>query len=96
MQGFVLEGYPKNREQFENIRNMRLSPTLIVAIDAPLELVQQRCPADPAKLQSRMQKWQGFAGYLRESKEKIFWASPELNIGNLYEEVVHEFEKLFA
>jgi adenylate kinase len=42
MQGFVLEGYPKNREQFENIKNMKLDPTLIVAIDAPLELIKTR------------------------------------------------------
>lgn len=35
MQGFVLEGYPKNMEQFDNIKNMKLTPTLIVAIDTP-------------------------------------------------------------
>ena len=96
MQGFVLEGYPKNREQFENIRNMKLSPTLIVAIDAPLELVAQRSQSEPAKLQARLEKWKDFAGHLRASKEKVFWVDPQLNIGNLYEEVVHEFEKLFT
>lgn len=34
LQGFVLEGYPKNKDQFENIKNLKLNPTLIVAIDA--------------------------------------------------------------
>lgn len=42
MQGFVLEGYPKNQQQFDNLRNMKLSPTMIVAIDAPLELISTR------------------------------------------------------
>jgi len=36
MQGFVLEGYPKKQQQFDNLRNLKLSPTMIVAIDAPL------------------------------------------------------------
>lgn len=44
---------------------MKLSPTLIVAIDAPLDLIKQRSPSDPAKLQTRLQKWQSFAAYLR-------------------------------
>lgn len=42
MQGFVLEGYPKNQAQMENLKNMKLSPTLIVALDAPLEVLKTR------------------------------------------------------
>ena len=37
MQGFVLEGYPKTKEQFDNIKNMKLNLTLTVAIDTPIE-----------------------------------------------------------
>jgi hypothetical protein len=35
MQGFVLEGYPKNNEQFKNLKSMKLNPTLIVALNTP-------------------------------------------------------------
>lgn len=66
---------------------MKLNPTLIVAIDAPLDLVKNRSKSE--KLQTRYEKWNGFASYLKESKEKIFWVDPHLNIGNLYEDVVH-------
>lgn len=38
MQGFVLEGYPKTKEQLENMRNLKLQLTMIVGIDAPKEL----------------------------------------------------------
>jgi len=37
MQGFVIEGYPKNKEQYENMKSMKLNPSLIVAIDTPIE-----------------------------------------------------------
>jgi len=36
MQGFVIEGYPKNKEQYDNIKSMKLNPTMIVAIDTPI------------------------------------------------------------
>jgi hypothetical protein len=42
MQGFVLEGYPKDKEQFKNIKNMKLNPTLIVALDASKEVCEKR------------------------------------------------------
>jgi adenylate kinase len=42
IQGVVIEGYPKNKEQFENIKNMKLLPSFIVAIDTPKELSQNR------------------------------------------------------
>ena len=42
MMGFVLEGYPKNKEQFENIKHMKLNPTLLVAIDTPRDVSQER------------------------------------------------------
>jgi adenylate kinase len=94
MQGFVLEGYPKNQQQFDNLRNMKLAPTMVVAIDAPLQLLSGRTQ-DPDALKHRYEKWSSFASYLRNSKEKVFWANPQLNVGNLYEDVVHEFEKRF-
>jgi adenylate kinase family enzyme len=34
MQGFVLEGYPKTQEQYENMKNMQnLKSTLTIVID---------------------------------------------------------------
>jgi hypothetical protein len=36
MQGFVIEGYPKTKEQYDNIKNMKLCPTMVVAIDTPI------------------------------------------------------------
>lgn len=33
MQGFILEGYPKTKEQLDNIKNMKLDPTMVIAID---------------------------------------------------------------
>ncbi len=94
MQGFVLEGYPKNQAQLENLKNMKLSPTLVVALDAPLDLLQSRT-TDTDALVRRYEKWSAFATHLRATKEKVFWANPHLTVGNLYEEVVHEFEKRF-
>ena len=33
MQGFVLEGYPKTKEQYENLKSLNVRPTLTVVID---------------------------------------------------------------
>jgi adenylate kinase len=33
MQGFVLEGYPKTEEQYDNLKNLNIRPTLTVNID---------------------------------------------------------------
>ena len=38
MQGFILEGYPKSKEQLDNLKNMKLNPTMIIAIDTPIEV----------------------------------------------------------
>lgn len=96
MQGFVIEGYPKNPQQFDNIKNMKLSPTMIVAIDAPKPLSASRNKADPAHFETRYSNWSSLASHLRASKERIFWVDAGLSIGNLYEEVIHEFEKQFT
>ena len=42
MQGFVIEGYPKNQEQYDNVKDMKLSPSMIVAIDTPIEHSKSR------------------------------------------------------
>ena len=42
MQGFVMEGYPKTKQQWENIKNLRLCPNFIIGIDASEELVKNR------------------------------------------------------
>ncbi len=46
MQGVVLEGYPKNKEQFDNLRTLKLQPSLLVTIDAPSELSLSRANLD--------------------------------------------------
>lgn len=38
MQGFILEGYPKTKEQLDNIKNMKLDPTMVIAIDTTKQL----------------------------------------------------------
>jgi adenylate kinase family enzyme len=53
MQGFVLEGYPKNKEQFDNLKNMKLAPTMVVAIDTPREASQGRSNVDHDTFQTR-------------------------------------------
>ena len=53
MQGVVIEGYPKTKEQFDNLKTMKLQPSLIVAIDSPLELSQSRSTVATERLQSR-------------------------------------------
>lgn len=89
MQGFVLEGYPKNKDQFENIKNMKLNPTITVAIDTSAEVSEKRCDLDPIKFGKRYQNWKDIEGVLRESKEKIFWVDPNLDLNNMFEELVH-------
>lgn len=58
-------------------------------------MLSLRTKDDPEVVKARYAKWSTFAGFLRESKEKVFWANSTLNIANLYEDVVHEFEKRF-
>lgn len=65
MQGFVLEGYPKSKEQFENIKNMKLDPTMIVAIDTPKEVSESRCDLDPVKFGKRYENWKSIESCLR-------------------------------
>ena len=89
MQGFVLEGYPKNKDQFENIKNMKLNPTITVAIDTPMEVSEKRNDLDPAKFTKRYQNWKDMESVLRESKEKIFWVDTNLDLNNMFEELVH-------
>lgn len=95
MQGFVLEGYPKTKEQLDNIRNMKLDLTMIVGIDTPKALSQQRSNIPQEKFDARFEKWKVMADHIKETKETVFWVDPTLNIGNAYEEVVHELEKQF-
>lgn len=42
MQGFILEGYPKNKDQWKDLRNLKVKPTFFVAIDASLQIVYGR------------------------------------------------------
>lgn len=53
MQGFVLEGYPKNKEQYDNIKNMKLAPTMLIAIDTPKEVSQRRSNVDNSTFEAR-------------------------------------------
>jgi adenylate kinase family enzyme len=46
MQGFVLEGFPKNRYQWENIQNLRIHSNFIFGLDVPEESVLQRLQKD--------------------------------------------------
>ena len=69
---------------------MKLNLTLTVAIDTPMEVSENRCDMDPAKFAKRYQNWKDIQGLLRQSKEKVFWIDPLLNIKNMYEEVIHE------
>ena len=57
MQGFILEGYPKTKEQLDNIKNMKLDPTMVIAIDTPKQLCQQRSGLDPIKVGNRYESW---------------------------------------
>ena len=50
---------------------------------------------DPMKFSKRYQNWKDIESHLRESKEKIFWIDPLLDMKNMYEEVCHELEKSF-
>lgn len=95
MQGFVLEGYPKTKEQLDNIKNMKINLTMLVGIDAPKELSERRCNIPTEKLAARYEKWQAIRENLKESKEPIFWVDPNLDISNACEEVTHELEKQF-
>ena len=47
---------------------MKLSPTLIVAIDTPSDISKKRSQQDEGKFNLRYEKWKGFAGFLRECK----------------------------
>lgn len=47
---------------------MKLTPTLIVAIDTPSNISKKRSEQDEGKFNSRYEKWKKFAGFLRESK----------------------------
>ena len=96
MQGFVLEGYPKTKQQLENIKNMKLDPTMIISIDTPKEVCEQRSAIDPIKLGSRYENWKKLQACLKESKEKIFWVDPLLGLHNMYQEAIHELEKTIA
>ena len=53
MQGFVLEGYPKTRDQWENMKNLRLSPNFIIGIDASEELIVERLNEKPEDFSKR-------------------------------------------
>ena len=53
MMGFVLEGYPKNQSQMDNIKHMRLNPTLFVAIDTPRAISEQRAACEPDRFATR-------------------------------------------
>ncbi len=68
MQGVVIEGYPKNKEQFDNIKNMKLRPTLIVGIDTPKQLSETRCKTNKDKFSVRYDNWCNLAKHLRDSK----------------------------
>lgn len=35
MQGYVVEGYPKNKEQLENLKNLHINPNFIIGINPP-------------------------------------------------------------
>jgi adenylate kinase family enzyme len=89
MQGFVLEGYPKSKEQLDNLKNMKIDPTMIVAIDSPKELSQSRSQLSSASFEQRYQNWKQIEGVLRESSEKLLWVNPLLGISSMCEEVIH-------
>ena len=93
MQGFVLEGYPKSPEQFDNLKNMKLDLTMIVAIDTPQEVSQKRSNCSADALTQRFNAWKALAEHLKEAKEPIYWPEPTLGINHLCQEVVHEIEK---
>lgn len=42
MQGFVLEGYPKNKEQLDNLISLHVSLDFLIAINAPAQVVKSR------------------------------------------------------
>lgn len=42
MQGFVLEGYPKTKEQWKNLKNLRISPNFILGLDTPEAEIRER------------------------------------------------------
>ena len=47
MQGFVLEGYPKTKDQWENLKNLRLNPNFIIGIDAAEDMIVERLNEKP-------------------------------------------------
>jgi adenylate kinase family enzyme len=65
MQGFVLEGYPKNRQQWDNIKNLRIHPNFIIGLDVPEEVVLERLQKDKDETFSkRYEKWKSFKSSL--------------------------------
>lgn len=77
MQGFVLEGYPKDQAQFENLKSMRINPTLIVALDCPIEVSAKRLPQSDANFSDRFQKWNSFSQFLHSSNEPILFVKQD-------------------
>lgn len=93
MQGFVLEGYPKTQEQYENLKSLNVRPTLTVVIDMDESQSVARGQQDKEYEHKRFQKWLRFREFLKNSSDKMFWVDSGLSQENLFEEVKYEFEK---
>lgn len=60
MQGFVLEGYPKTQEQYENLKSLNIRPTLTVVIDMDEADSIRRGQQNQQDEKQRFQKWLSF------------------------------------
>ena len=49
-----------------------------------MEVSEKRNDLDPAKFARRYNNWKEIEGTLRESKEKIFWVDPQLDLNNMF------------
>lgn len=42
MQGYVLEGYPKSKEQLENLKNLHISPDFTIGMQVSDDTIKSR------------------------------------------------------
>lgn len=58
MQGYVIEGYPKNKDQLESLKNMHIYPNFIIGINPPEEILSSRLDENKHHdFESRYAKW---------------------------------------
>lgn len=75
LQGFVLEGYPKNATQLQYLENLKIQPTLFVVLNVSFDTAVERkkkrdrqtSEADIENLKHRIDRARDFLSYLETS-----------------------------